>query len=170
VSFPFAHTRNATALSGPEIPLSDDHEFDEYEDESSNERRDRSRPRDRRNESDSFVCRRCKRGVSGDAYGTRQRNHCPHCLWSRHVDDAVGDRAATCGGAMEPIAVWVRRDGEWAIVHRCQSCGTLRTNHVAGDDDAWAMMSLAARPLAQPPFPLETGYCTHSLGEGGVRA
>ena len=48
-----------------------------------------------------------------------------------------------------------QRDGEWAIVHRCCSCGMLRTNRVAGDDDAWAMMSLAAKPLAQPPFPLD---------------
>ena len=38
---------------------------------------------------------------------------------------------------------------------RCATCGALRTNRVAGDDDAWAMMSLAAKPLARPPFPLE---------------
>ena len=57
---------------------------------------------------------------------------------------------------MEPIGVWVKRDGEWAIIHRCTACATLRTNRVAGDDSPWAMMALAARPLAQPPFPLET--------------
>ena len=156
--FLFAHTRNATALSGREIPLSDEYEFDEHEDDSRDDQRDRSKPRDRRNESDGFVCRRCKRAVNGEAYGTRHRNHCPHCLWSLHVDIAPGDRRQTCGGSMEPIAVWAKRDGEWAIVHRCQSCGTLRTNRVAGDDDAWVMMSLAARPLAQPPFPLESSW------------
>ena len=56
---------------------------------------------------------------------------------------------------MEPIAVWVKRDGEWAIVHRCCACGELRSNRVAGDDEPWAMMSLAAKPLARPPFPLD---------------
>ncbi len=101
-----------------------------------------------------FVCSHCRRPVDPEAYGTRHRNHCPHCLWSRHVDLEVGDRRAACGGGMEPIAVWVRRDGEWAIVHRCRTCGAIRTNRIAGDDDEWALMSLAARPLAQPPFPI----------------
>jgi len=55
---------------------------------------------------------------------------------------------------MEPIAVWGRRDGAWALVHRCRTCGAIRTNRIAGDDDEWALMSLAARPLAQPPFPI----------------
>jgi len=56
---------------------------------------------------------------------------------------------------MEPIALWVRHDGEWAIIHRCRECGVLRTNRIAGDDDALALMSLAVRPLARPPFPLD---------------
>jgi hypothetical protein len=55
---------------------------------------------------------------------------------------------------MVPIAVWVRDDGEWAIVHRCTQCDTFRSNRIAGDDDPWALMALAARPLAQPPFPV----------------
>ncbi|WP_428938523.1 RNHCP domain-containing protein [Fontivita pretiosa] len=108
----------------------------------------------RRGSSDGFVCRNCGRQVSPHACGTRHRNHCPFCLWSLHVDIGPGDRLQSCGGKMEPIGVWVRRDGEWAIIHRCQQCGLIRTNRVAGDDDPWAMMSLAARPLAQPPFPL----------------
>jgi ribosome biogenesis GTPase len=106
--------------------------------------------------SEGFVCRRCKQAVTAESYGTRQRNHCPHCLWSLHLDDTPGDRRAGCQALMEPIGIWVKRDGEWAIIHRCTACGTLRTNRVAGDDHPWAMMSLAARPLAQPPFPIET--------------
>lgn len=106
--------------------------------------------------SEGFVCRRCKRTVNEESYGTRQRNHCPLCLWSLHVDEKPGDRRSTCRSLMEPIGVWVKRDGEWAIIHRCTVCGTLRTNRVAGDDSPWAMMSLAAKPLARPPFPLET--------------
>jgi hypothetical protein len=105
--------------------------------------------------SEGFVCRHCKRPVGAATYGTRHRNHCPHCLWSFHVDDSPGDRQAVCKAVMEPIGVWVRTDGEWALIHRCTRCGVLRTNRVAGDDSPWAMMSLAARPLSQPPFPLE---------------
>jgi len=91
------------------------------------------------------------------APGTRHRNHCPNCLWSRHVDDDVaGDRDADCHAAMEPVAVCVRSDGEWSLVHRCTGCSTVRLNRVAGDDNALALMRLAVRPLADPPFPLET--------------
>ena len=91
-----------------------------------------------------------------DAPGTRHRNHCPTCLWSRHLDDDLpGDRAADCAGSMEPIAVCVRNDGEWALVHRCGRCATLRLNRIAGDDNPLMLMRLAVRPLAQPPFPLE---------------
>ncbi len=127
----------------------------DYNDSEFDDPPEKKRRHQRRNESGDFVCRRCRRGVSGESYGTKHRNHCPHCLWSLHVDIQPGDRLQSCGGGMEPIAVSVRADGEWAIVHRCHSCGMLRTNRVAGDDDPWAMMSLAARPLAQPPFPLE---------------
>jgi uncharacterized protein YcbX len=91
-----------------------------------------------------------------DAPGTQHRNHCPSCLWSRHVDDDVpGDRAADCLSAMEPISICVRADGEWALVHRCGGCGEVHVNRIAGDDNPLALMHLAVRPLAQPPFPLE---------------
>ena len=56
---------------------------------------------------------------------------------------------------MEPIAVCVRSDGEWALIHRCAACGTLDVNRIAGDDNPLVLMRLAVRPLAQPPFPLE---------------
>ena len=56
---------------------------------------------------------------------------------------------------MEPIAIWVRQNGEWALVHRCGTCKVVRINRVAGDDNEHALMSLAARPIALPPFPLD---------------
>jgi hypothetical protein len=56
---------------------------------------------------------------------------------------------------MEPIAVWVRRGGEWALIHRCRTCGELRSNRIAGDDNELALIALAVRAVAQPPFPLE---------------
>lgn len=74
---------------------------------------------------DAFTCRSCGRPVTPQGAGSRHRNHCPNCLSSLHVDIEPGDRAADCGGVMEPVAVWVRKGGEWAIVHRCRRCGAL---------------------------------------------
>ncbi len=56
---------------------------------------------------------------------------------------------------MEPIAVWVRRGGEWAVLHRCTRCGQIRPNRIAGDDNELVLLSLAVRPLSSPPFPLD---------------
>lgn len=106
--------------------------------------------------SRSFRCAHCRLDVPMDAPGTRHRNHCPSCLWSRHLDDDTpGDRDADCGAAMEPIAVCARADGEWALVHRCGACTTIHVNRIAGDDNPLILMQLAVRPLAAPPFPLE---------------
>jgi len=101
------------------------------------------------------MCKHCQQVIAGQAPGTEHRNHCPRCLWSRHVDIRTGDRRSGCRGMMEPIAVWVRYDGEWAIVHRCNRCKALRVNRIAGDDNDVALISLAVRPLARPPFPLD---------------
>ena len=85
------------------------------------------------------------------APGTAHRNHCPHCLTSRHVDARVpGDRTSTCRGRMDALSLTVRDDGEWMIVHQCQTCQSLGTNRVAGDDNALTLMRLALRPLADP--------------------
>ena len=115
------------------------------------------RNRSRRQTPGSFRCRNCRLDVSLDAPGTAHRNHCPHCLWSRHVDDSPGDRAALveCGSAMEPIAVCVRGDGEWVLIHRCTACDTVHLNRTAGDDNPLPLVRIAVKPLAQPPFPLE---------------
>ncbi len=103
---------------------------------------------------DEFRCQNCRLMVPASAQGTRHRNHCPACLWSVHVDDHPGDRSSECGARMEPIAIWVQSNGEWSLVHRCNACGCLKSNRIAADDNAFLLMSLAARPVAQPPFPL----------------
>jgi ribosome biogenesis GTPase / thiamine phosphate phosphatase len=102
-----------------------------------------------------FTCARCSRPVPLEAAGSGHRNHCPYCLHSVHLDDAPGDRAACCGGLMEPVTVWVRRSGEWALVHRCRTCGRLSSNRIAGDDNEALLLSLAVKPLSAPPFPLD---------------
>ncbi len=93
--------------------------------------------------------------VSQDGAGSRHRNHCPHCLYSLHLDNEPGDRAAECGSLMEPIALWSRRGGEWAIIHRCTGCGELSSNRVLADDNPYVLLQLAAKPLATAPFPIE---------------
>lgn len=109
----------------------------------------------RRDERVGFTCANCRANVPAGAFGTRHRNHCPHCLWSRHVDDETGDRRSPCRQPMEPIAIAAKGDGEWAIVHRCTGCGQVRLNRIAGDDAEIALLMLALRPLARPAFPLE---------------
>lgn len=104
---------------------------------------------------DSFVCSCCGRLVVSAGAGSAHRNHCPNCLSSLHLDIEPGDRASYCGGLMEPIAVWVRKGGEWALIHRCRICGTLSSNRIAADDNPMKLLSLAMKPLCSPPFPLE---------------
>lgn len=118
---------------------------------------------------ESFTCKHCGRPVVSAGAGTQHRNHCPNCLTSLHLDDEPGDRAAECGGVMDPIGVWVRGKGEWAVLHRCRRCGVIRSNRVAGDDNPMKLMSIALRPLAQPPFPLERlQEMTDAMGGSGT--
>ena len=77
-------------------------------------------------------------------------DHCPNCLYSVHLDNRPGDRASSCHGRMEPIGVWVRKSGEWAVIHRCKSCGKIHANRVAADDNPMKLMALAIRPFGTP--------------------
>ena len=62
-----------------------------------------------------FTCKVCGREVVPEGAGSEHRNHCPNCLSSLHLDTRPGDRAADCGGIMDPVGVWVRKNGEWAV-------------------------------------------------------
>lgn len=104
---------------------------------------------------ETFTCKVCGTPVAPEGAGSGHRNHCPNCLSSIHVDNEPGDRASLCKGVMEPIGVWVRKNGEWALIHRCRACGTLSSNRVAADDNPALLMSIAVKPLALPPFPLD---------------
>lgn len=79
---------------------------------------------------ENFTCEHCGREIKGTGY----TNHCPFCLWSKHVDINPGDRAASCGGMMEPIAV-EEKGGEYAIVYKCQKCGHKKKNKATRDDN-----------------------------------
>jgi hypothetical protein len=83
----------------------------------------------RSEENTGFVCEHCGRAVRAATNGS-YRNHCPFCLFSKHVDVAPGDRASHCGGLMAPVAL--RRSSKgFQIVHRCVRCGAVRLNKVA---------------------------------------
>ena len=87
---------------------------------------------------EDFVCGHCDLKVTGSGY----TNHCPRCLWSRHVDVMPGDRLAKCGGLMEPIAV-SGSSNEYRILHRCQICGIEKWNQASADDDFSKLLGLA---------------------------
>ncbi len=94
-----------------------------------------------------FICRNCGAPVNSWAPGTRQRNHCPYCLFSLHVDIKPGDRRELCRGIMEPIGLWPREGGDTSILHRCRKCGALRSNRLAGDDNDERLRHLAEKAL-----------------------
>lgn len=102
-----------------------------------------------------FTCRVCGRTVVPAGAGSDHRNHCPNCLTSLHVDNEPGDRQSECGGIMDAIALWVRKNGECAVIHRCRRCGALSSNRTAADDNPMQIMSIALKPLCEPPFPVE---------------
>jgi rubrerythrin len=78
---------------------------------------------------EDFVCEHCGHEVTGNGY----TNHCPKCLWSKHVDVNPGDRAAECGGLMEPVASEGSSE-HMAIVHECIECGYRKKNKVSPED------------------------------------
>jgi|SRR3989344_1775623 len=79
---------------------------------------------------ENFICERCGTEVVGDGY----TNHCPKCLWSKHVDLSPGDRAATCKGLMEPVGLEIKA-GEERVVHKCKKCGKEQPNRVSRGDN-----------------------------------
>lgn len=86
---------------------------------------------------EDFICENCGYSVIGNGY----TNHCPKCLWSKHVDINPGDRASTCGGMMEPISVEIK-DGEYVLLQKCKKCGHERRNKVGKEDDFDAVLKV----------------------------
>lgn len=79
---------------------------------------------------EDFLCDNCKFGVSGNGY----TNHCPRCLWSKHVDINPGDRMSECLGMMKPISTEYRGGG-YTIRHKCVKCGIEKNIKAAEKDD-----------------------------------
>ncbi len=87
---------------------------------------------------EDFTCEHCGQVTAGSGY----TNHCPSCLWSKHIDNDPGDRAAACGGMMKPIRI-EGSSPAYRIVHRCERCGIERRVNVAATDDAGAIIAIA---------------------------
>ena len=69
---------------------------------------------------EDFICEHCGKEVKGNGY----TNHCPECLYSKHVDINPGDRAEDCGGLMEPVEL-EQKDGKYIIDQNlCIMCGS----------------------------------------------
>lgn len=79
---------------------------------------------------EDFSCEYCGIEVEGNGY----TNHCPSCLWSKHVDITPGDRQEECQGMMEPVSIESKR-GEYIILHKCKRCSLERKNKTAPNDD-----------------------------------
>ena len=78
-----------------------------------------------------FICGHCGKEVL--PLGSSSRNHCPFCLWSRHLDILPGDRAATCKGMMEPVRTEPDARRGFVILHRCTLCGYISRNRAVPD-------------------------------------
>jgi DNA-directed RNA polymerase subunit RPC12/RpoP len=110
----------------------------------------------RKNKED-FVCENCSREVVGDGF----TNHCPKCLYSKHVDVFPGDRALlrskfakatadgqgiaqTCEGMMKLIGA-EESGGEWSIIHKCSKCGAERKNKISKEDNFDLIVKISAK-------------------------
>jgi len=79
---------------------------------------------------ENFVCENCGLNVKGNGY----TNHCPNCLYSKHVDNNPGDRESNCLGLMLPTDL-INRDNTFYIVHKCKNCGHIKNNKAVPGDN-----------------------------------
>ena len=109
-----------------------------------------------------FRCANCGHIVSSAHWlsGVNNRNHCPYCLWSRHLDlYSAGDRLSACKAPMQPIALTSKRSrnkyscgrGELMLVHLCTDCRDISINRIAADDDAGTLLDVFNDSLALHP-------------------
>lgn len=131
-----------------------------------------------------FKCLNCGYSVSTDPIisGVQSRNHCPMCLWSRHVDlHTAGDRMAGCMGMMKPIGLTLKRTrkkyanssaGEIMLIHACQGCGKVSICRIAADDHAetiWQLFESSLEMDAHTRSQLEeSGVQTLTAGDGQI--
>ena len=87
-----------------------------------------------------FICENCKRQVSPLVYSAR--DHCPFCLYSKHLDIYPGDRMNLCQGLMKPVGIEKFKD-TYKIIYKCSKCGEMHKNKSANDDDFNLIINLS---------------------------
>lgn len=100
----------------------------------------------KKSENSGFTCEQCGQEVVPVTNGS-YRNHCPFCLYSKHVDVLPGDRMSVCGGLMKPVGFAYKSGKGFQIVHKCLWCRCTSVNKVAKDtvqqDDIEALERLS---------------------------
>jgi rubrerythrin len=91
---------------------------------------------------ENFVCENCGEKVKGNGY----TNHCPNCLWSKHVDINPGDRQEECKGLMVPVDL-EKQGQDYVIIHKCQKCGAIRRIKTTENDNFDAILQLAKQQV-----------------------
>lgn len=81
---------------------------------------------------EKFICENC--GYEVDKLNYTARDHCNHCLYSKHVDINPGDRNNTCQGLLVPIDIEKFKD-TYKIIYECNKCHEKHKNIVAKDDN-----------------------------------
>ena len=81
---------------------------------------------------ESFICEHCQKKVNPLVYSSR--DHCPYCLYSKHVDINPGDRKNSCKGLLKPIEIEKFKD-TYKIIYECEKCKEKHKNIIAKDDD-----------------------------------
>lgn len=91
---------------------------------------------------ENFVCENCKRNVTKLNYTAR--DHCPYCLYSKHVDINPGDRLNACMGMLVPIDIEKFKD-TYKIIYKCEKCGMIHKNIAANDDNMDKIIELSMK-------------------------
>ena len=91
---------------------------------------------------ENFICENCGKEVTKAEYTAR--DHCPYCLYSKHVDINPGDRQNTCRGLLKPIGVEKFKD-TYKIIYKCTSCGQEHKNIIANDDDMQEIIRISVQ-------------------------
>jgi Zn finger protein HypA/HybF involved in hydrogenase expression len=81
---------------------------------------------------ETFTCENCKKEVPKLNYTAR--DHCPYCLYSKHVDINPGDRQNTCQGLLKPISI-EKHKNTYKIIYKCEKCNQIHKNIMAVDDN-----------------------------------
>lgn len=95
---------------------------------------------------ENFICEVCGKEVK--KLGYTARNHCPHCLCSKHVDVNPGDRLCTCHGILQPVAIKPAKKEKYKIVYKCNDCGMIKRNIMAEDDNFEKILEIMSNPVS----------------------